>query len=72
MLPTAGGSAHIRANGANLTGSRHFNRAKHPEGNTMNRYLTVGLSMLAGAALGGAAIQTLHAQAKAPVYQVTL
>lgn len=34
-----------------------------PEGNTMNRYLTVGLSMLAGAALGGAAIQTLHAQA---------
>jgi uncharacterized protein (DUF1330 family) len=28
--------------------------------------------MLAGAALGGAAIQTLHAQAKPPVFQVTL
>jgi uncharacterized protein (DUF1330 family) len=30
----------------------------------MNRYMMVGLSMLAGAALGGAAIETLHAQAK--------
>ncbi len=38
----------------------------------MNRYLTVSLSMLAGAALGGAAIEALHAQAKPPVYQVTL
>ncbi len=28
--------------------------------------------MLAGAALGGAAIQALHAQAKLPVFQVTL
>ena len=36
----------------------------------MNRYVTVGLSMLAGAVLGGAAIQTLHAQAKPPVYYV--
>jgi uncharacterized protein (DUF1330 family) len=34
------------------------------EDNTMNRYMTVGLSMLAGAALGGAAIQVLRAQAK--------
>jgi len=31
---------------------------------------TVALSMIAGAALGGAAIQGLHAQAKAPVYYV--
>jgi uncharacterized protein (DUF1330 family) len=38
----------------------------------MNRHHTVGLSMLAGAAIGGAAIETLHAQAKPPVYQVTL
>jgi hypothetical protein len=30
----------------------------------MNRYMTLGLSMLAGAALGAAAIQALHAQAK--------
>jgi uncharacterized protein (DUF1330 family) len=30
----------------------------------MNRYVTVALSMIAGAALGAAAIQTLHAQAK--------
>lgn len=32
----------------------------------MKQYMTVGLSMLAGAALGAAAIQTLHAQAKPP------
>ena len=38
----------------------------------MNRYLAVSLSMLAGAALGGSAIEALHAQAKPPVYQVTL
>lgn len=38
----------------------------------MNRYATVSLSLLAGAFLGGAAIQVLHAQAKPPVYQVTL
>ena len=31
---------------------------------------TVALSMIAGAALGGAAIQGLHAQAKPPVYVV--
>ena len=30
----------------------------------------VGLSMLAGAVLGGAAIQGLHAQAKPPVFAV--
>jgi uncharacterized protein (DUF1330 family) len=38
----------------------------------MNRYVTVSLSMLAGAVIGGAAIETIHAQAKPPVYQVTL
>ena len=38
----------------------------------MKRYLTVSLSMLAGAVIGGAAIETIHAQAKPPVYQVTL
>ena len=37
----------------------------------MNRTITVGLSMLAGAALGAAAIQTLHAQAKPPAYLIT-
>jgi uncharacterized protein (DUF1330 family) len=38
----------------------------------MVRYVSVGLSMLAGAVFGGAAIQALHAQTKPPVYQVTL
>jgi len=37
----------------------------------MNARYTVMLSMLAGAALGAAAIQGLHAQAKPPVYQIT-
>jgi uncharacterized protein (DUF1330 family) len=38
----------------------------------MNRYLTIGLSMFAGAALGAAGLEALHAQAKPPVYQITL
>jgi uncharacterized protein (DUF1330 family) len=38
--------------------------------NVMKTYYTVGLSMLAGASLGAAAIQGLHAQAKPPVYYI--
>jgi uncharacterized protein (DUF1330 family) len=37
----------------------------------MNRLLTPGLAMLAGVAIGGLAVQGLHAQAKPPVYTVT-
>ena len=37
----------------------------------MKTYYTVALSMLAGAALGGAAIQGLHAQAKPKAFLVT-
>jgi uncharacterized protein (DUF1330 family) len=33
---------------------------------------TMAVSMLAGAALGGAAIQALHAQAKPPVYMIAI
>jgi uncharacterized protein (DUF1330 family) len=36
----------------------------------MSHYVTVGISMLAGVALGAAPIQTLHAQAKPPAYVV--
>ena len=36
----------------------------------MKTHYTVALSMIAGAALGAAAIQGLHAQAKPPVYGV--
>ena len=36
----------------------------------MKTYFTVALSMLTGVAIGGAAIQGLHAQAKPPVYYV--
>src|SRR5438067_583292 len=41
------------------------------EGLSMKTWYTVVLSMIAGAALGSAAIQALHAQAKPPVYLVT-
>ena len=37
----------------------------------MKTQFTVALAMLAGAALGAAAIQGLHAQSKPPVYQIT-
>ena len=37
----------------------------------MTRFVTIALSMLAGAALGAAAVQGLHAQAKPPIYVVT-
>ena len=36
----------------------------------MKRHYTSWLSMLAGAAVGAAAVQTLHAQAKPPAYVV--
>jgi uncharacterized protein (DUF1330 family) len=36
----------------------------------MKRSFTVGLTMVAGAALGAAAVEGLHAQAKPPVYQI--
>ena len=38
----------------------------------MKTRFTTALSMLAGAALGGAAIQALHAQAKPPVYMIAI
>jgi hypothetical protein len=37
----------------------------------MNRHIALGLAMVAGAALGAAAVQGLHAQAKPPIYLVT-
>src|SRR5215475_4600317 len=38
----------------------------------MKTWFTIAASMLAGAALGGAAIQALHAQAKPPVYMIAI
>jgi len=37
----------------------------------MNRYLALAMSMLVGTALGAAAVEGLHAQAKPPIYQIT-
>jgi uncharacterized protein (DUF1330 family) len=36
----------------------------------MNRYVTAGIAMLMGAALGAAAVQTIRAQASPPAYYV--
>ena len=36
----------------------------------MNRHITVGLAMVASAALGAATVQTLYAQAKPPAYNI--
>src|SRR6516225_5554636 len=37
----------------------------------MKTYYTVGLSMVVGIGIGAVAVQTLHAQAKPPVYTVS-
>jgi uncharacterized protein (DUF1330 family) len=37
---------------------------------TMNRYIAVGLSILVGVALGAAAVQTLHGQARPAAFQI--
>jgi uncharacterized protein (DUF1330 family) len=44
----------------------------NPEERTMKIGYTVMLSMLGGAAIGGIAIQALHAQAKPPVYMIAI
>jgi uncharacterized protein (DUF1330 family) len=36
----------------------------------MNRHIPLGLAVVAGAALGAAAVQSLHGQARPPVYVV--
>jgi uncharacterized protein (DUF1330 family) len=36
----------------------------------MNRYITLGVTAVAGAVVGAAAVQTIHAQANAPAYYV--
>jgi uncharacterized protein (DUF1330 family) len=38
----------------------------------MKTRFTIAVSILAGAAIGGAAIQALHAQAKPPVYMIAI
>jgi uncharacterized protein (DUF1330 family) len=54
--------------GAPVQGASSF--FKHQRGNTMNRHIATGLTLLAGVAIGATAIQGLHAQAKPPTYVV--
>jgi hypothetical protein len=39
-------------------------------GNMINRHITIGLAMMASAALGATVVQTLHAQARPPAYNI--
>jgi uncharacterized protein (DUF1330 family) len=50
---------------------RAVHSCRHSEENIMNRHIGLGLAMVAGAALGAAAVQGLHAQAKPPIYYIT-
>jgi uncharacterized protein (DUF1330 family) len=50
---------------------RAIHSCRQSEENIMNRHISLGLAMVAGAALGAAAVQGLHAQAKPPIYLVT-
>ena len=43
---------------------------REPGEKAVNRYITVGLAMVASAALGATALQTLHAQTKPPAYNI--
>jgi uncharacterized protein (DUF1330 family) len=70
---------------AGVTPTKHdlqYQHAKAPRGRcvgvpgktterVMNRTITIGLSMLAGAALGALGIHSLHAQAKPPIYYIS-
>ena len=45
--------------------------ARHIRESAMKTHYTIAMAMLAGFGLGTVAVERLHAQAKAPVYQVT-
>jgi uncharacterized protein (DUF1330 family) len=54
-----------------LLSARTSDFSYQPEERTMNRTVIVGFGMLVvGTALGAAAVQTLHAQAKPPAFQI--
>jgi uncharacterized protein (DUF1330 family) len=50
---------------------RAIHSHRQSEENVMHRHIALGLAMVAGAALGAAAVQGLHAQAKPPIYYIT-
>jgi uncharacterized protein (DUF1330 family) len=50
---------------------RAIHSRRQSEENTMHRHIALGLAMVAGAALGAAAVQGLHAQAKPPIYYIS-
>src|SRR5262245_59598127 len=59
-------------NGSELQ-HRHLTSQRRTSGGAiMKARFGIALSMVVGAALGGAAIQALHAQAKPPVYMIAI
>jgi uncharacterized protein (DUF1330 family) len=60
----------IRDTARPRAGCARFDNSRQVAEDTMNRPITLGIAMLAGAALGAAAVQGLHAQAKPKAYTV--
>src|ERR1700761_3129193 len=52
-----------------MDASPHFS-VNHIEENAMNRSMVLGITLLAGAAIGGAMVQGIHAQTKPLTYVV--
>jgi|SRR3954447_9348563 uncharacterized protein (DUF1330 family) len=61
----------VRFCAAIIIPERHREGAELEE-TTMKTHYTIALSVVVGVAIGAAAIQTLHAQAKPPVYMVAI
>jgi uncharacterized protein (DUF1330 family) len=62
---------HSRGKAALIEGDHRFDLNIQTGGNAMKSSFKITLALLAGVALGGLAIEGLHAQAKAPVYVIT-
>src|SRR5260370_317597 len=68
---SADGEAVLRSN-KNWEQRQFPSRHDYDWRRIMKTRLTIAVSMLAGAVIGGAAIQALHAQAKPPVYMIAI
>jgi uncharacterized protein (DUF1330 family) len=80
LVPTAGKPAHSASvlahyllEAASLQDANFCKSAQYRKGRSImnNRPITIGLALVAGAAIGAAAVQSLHAQAGPRAYVVT-
>src|SRR6202011_1370488 len=68
--PADAGSYAGMSASAHARGGACRNHPANQRTNTMNQGIALGLTLLAGVAIGATAIQGLHAQAKPPAYVV--